>query len=155
MHPVRETLEERRHPTAHTPMTRDLCLQLGGVKILVVDDEPDARSLLRRILEDCEAVVCTASSANEALDRLETDRPDVLVSDIGLPNEDGYSLIRRIRALGPDRGGKTRAIALTAYARAEDRMKAIVAGFQHHVAKPVEPVELITMVASLAGRTGA
>jgi CheY-like chemotaxis protein len=76
------------------------------------------------------------------------------VSDIGMPREDGYSLIRAVRALGPQRGGDTPAVALTAYARAEDRMKAVMAGFQHHVSKPVEPAELITMVASLAKRLG-
>ena len=78
----------------------------------------------------------------------------MLVSDIGMPGEDGYALIRRVRALGPARGGDVPAVALTAYARAEDRMKAILAGFQMHVSKPVEPAELLTMVASLAGRTG-
>ena len=76
----------------------------------------------------------------------------MLVSDIGMPGEDGYSLIRRVRALGPEDGGDTPAVALTAYARAEDRVKAVMAGFQHHVAKPVEPAELITMVASLCKR---
>ncbi len=83
---------------------------------------------------------------------LQAERPDVLVSDIGMPNEDGYTLIRRVRALGAERGGNVPAVALTAYARAEDRMRAIRAGFQMHVPKPVEPAELITMVASLAGR---
>jgi len=117
--------------------------------VLVVDDEPDSRSLLQRLLEDCRAVVSTASSSAEAFERLIGERPDVLVSDIGLPVEDGYTLIRRVRALTPDQGGRTPAIALTAYARPEDRMKAIMAGFQHHVSKPVEPAELITMVASV------
>jgi CheY-like chemotaxis protein len=78
----------------------------------------------------------------------------VLVSDIGMPGEDGYSLIKRVRALGADRGGAVPALALTAYARAEDRVRAVRAGFQTHVVKPVEPAELITMVASLAGRAG-
>ena len=93
-------------------------------------------------------------SVDEALRLLAEERPDVLVSDIGMPEEDGYSLIRRVRALDAKVGGNVPAIALTAYARAEDRMKAILAGFQMHVAKPVEPAELLTMVASLAGRTG-
>ncbi len=148
---------ERRHPQAvgAAPVTiPDQCVRIGGVKVLVVDDEPDARLLVRRLLEDCAAIVTTAESAGEALERLASDRFDVLVSDIGMPGEDGYSLIRRVRALGPDRGGNIPAIALTAYARAEDRMRSILAGFQMHVAKPVEPAELITMVASLAGRTG-
>ena len=79
---------------------------------------------------------------------------DVLVSDIGMPEEDGYALIRQVRALGAEQGGAIPAVALTAYARAEDRMKAVLAGFQMHVTKPVEPAELLTMVASLAGRAG-
>jgi CheY-like chemotaxis protein len=98
--------------------------------------------------------VTTAPSAAEALALIESGRPDVLVSDIGMPGEDGYALIRKVRALGAARGGNVPAIALTAYARAEDRVKAILAGFQHHVVKPVEPGELIAMVASLTGRTG-
>ena len=118
----------------------------------MVDDEPDARGLIKRVLEECKAVVMTAASAREALERMRADRPDVLVSDIGMPGEDGYALIRRVRALPPDAGGRTPAVALTAYARAEDRMKAMLAGFQHHVVKPVEPEELITLVAILAGR---
>lgn len=141
---------ERRHPSsALMPVAADACAQIDGVRVLVVDDEPDSRSLLQRLLEDCRAVVSTASSSAEAFERLIGERPDVLVSDIGLPVEDGYTLIRRVRALTPDQGGRTPAIALTAYARPEDRMKAIMAGFQHHVSKPVEPAELITMVASV------
>ena len=80
---------------------------------------------------------------------MQAERPDVLVSDIGMPNGDGYTLIRRVRALPPESDGRAPAIALTAYARAEDRVKAVVAGFQHHLSKPIEPVELIVMVASL------
>jgi CheY-like chemotaxis protein len=80
-------------------------------------------------------------------------RPDVVVSDIGMPNEDGYAFIRQVRALGPQGGGDVPAVALTAYARSEDRMRSVLAGFQMHVAKPVAPAELITMVASLVGRT--
>lgn len=118
----------------------------------MVDDEPDARALIKRLLEDCNAIVATAGSAAEAMQRFDTDPPDLLVSDIGMPGEDGYALIRRVRALGPERGGSVPAVALTAYARSEDRIKAVAAGFQHHVAKPVEPAELITMVADLASR---
>jgi CheY-like chemotaxis protein len=118
----------------------------------VADDEADARGLVKRLLDDCDAVVETAGSAAEAYDRLRKGRFDVLVSDIGMPGEDGYALIRRIRALPAEQGGRIPAIALTAYARAEDRMKAVLAGFQLHISKPVEPAELITMVASLAGR---
>jgi signal transduction histidine kinase/ActR/RegA family two-component response regulator len=129
-------------------------LQVGGVKVLVVDDEPDARALVARLLEGLGASVRTAASAHEAMDHLQNDIPNVLVSDIGMPGEDGYSLIRRIRLLDAERGGNVPAIALTAYARAEDRMKAVLAGFQMHLVKPVEGAELVTMVASLAGRTG-
>ena len=121
------------------------------MKVLVVDDEPDARSLIQRLLEDCNAKVSTAASAHEAMQVLLRDSPDVIVSDIGMPGEDGFTLIRRIRALDGDPGA-TPAIALTAYARTEDRVKAIQAGFQLHLSKPVEPLELVTMVESLAQR---
>jgi PAS domain S-box-containing protein len=124
---------------------------LGGVKVLVVDDEPDGRSLIERLLRDCEATVTTASSAREAMERLMRERPDVLLSDIGMPKEDGYALIRRVRELGGERG-RIPAIAVTAYARAEDRFKAIQAGYQMHLAKPVEPAKLVEMVASLVNR---
>jgi PAS domain S-box-containing protein len=146
---------ERRHPRAGdaTPVLPDTCVRLAGVRVLVVDDEPDARALVRRLLEDCDAVVATAATAAEAFDRVRADRPDVLVSDIGMPGEDGYALVRRLRSLPAEQGGRIPALALTAYARAEDRMKAVLAGFQMHVAKPVEPAELLTMVAILAGRT--
>ena len=121
----------------------------------MVDDEADARAILKRVLEDCDATVRTAGSVAEAMELIQSERPDVLISDIGMPGEDGYSLIRRVRALGGEIGGKVPALALTAYARSEDRIRAVAAGYQMHVAKPVEPAELITMVASLAGRTGS
>jgi PAS domain S-box-containing protein len=126
---------------------------LDGVRVLVVDDEPDARSLIERLLEDCEATVTTASSASEALEQVAREAPDVLLSDIGMPSEDGYSLMRRIRMLSGE-AGRIPAIALTAYARAEDRAKALQAGYQMHLAKPVEPAKLVEMVATLA-RSGA
>jgi hypothetical protein len=135
------------------PAAREVGADIAGIKVLVVDDEPDARALVKRLLEDCNAVVILATCAQEAVQRVQTERPDVIASDIGMPIEDGYSLIRRVRALGPEQGGNTPALALTAYARAEDRVKAVMAGFQQHVSKPVEPAELIAMVASLAGRT--
>jgi CheY-like chemotaxis protein len=127
-------------------------LRLDGLKVVVVDDEQEARDLVARLLYDCGANVLTAAGAAEAAEMIERERPDILVSDIGMPGEDGYSLIRRVRELGADRGGDIPAIALTAYARAEDRMKAVLAGFQMHVSKPVEGAELIAMVASLTGR---
>jgi PAS domain S-box-containing protein len=148
---------DRRPARADVPpadLEPDACARLKGVSVLVVDDEPDARALVRRLLEDCDVHVRVAASAAEALDALRSaPPPDVLVSDIGMPGEDGYSLIRRVRELDPRQGGTVPAVALTAYARAEDRIKAIQAGFQMHVVKPVEPAELITVVASLAGRT--
>ena len=120
--------------------------------MLVVDDEPDARSLIERLLQDCEATVTTAGSASEAMEQVARDRPDVLLSDIGMPKEDGYALIRRIRNLAGE-NGRIPAIALTAYARSEDRAKAIQAGYQNHLPKPIEPIKLIAMVASLVKPT--
>jgi len=128
-------------------------VSLHGVRVLMVDDEVDTRSLLGHLLEDHGAQVSAAASGEEAFNLLLTDRFDVLVSDIGMPGEDGYAFLKRVRALGAESGGDIAAVALTAYARAEDRVRAIRAGFQMHIAKPVEPVELLTMVASLAGRT--
>jgi signal transduction histidine kinase/ActR/RegA family two-component response regulator len=127
---------------------------LSGIKVLVVDDQPDARDMIKRVLEDCDADVVTAGSAAEALRAVEEGRPDVLVSDIGMPDVDGYELLRRIRALGPPPGGHLPAIALTAFARSEDRTRALRAGFLAHVAKPVEPSELLATVASVVGRAG-
>jgi PAS domain S-box-containing protein len=127
---------------------------LEGIKVLVVDDEPDARSLIERLLQECEATVTTAGSASEALEQVGRDKPDLLLSDIGMPQEDGYALIRRIRNLEGD-AGRIPAIALTAYARAEDRVRAIEAGYQSHLPKPVEAVKLVTMVASLVNRPRA
>ena len=148
---------ERRHPRAGSsfrPVSSEQ-FNLAGVKVLVVDDESDARALIKRLLEDRQASVRTAGSAAEAFELIRSERPEVLVSDIGMPEEDGYSLIRRVRALGPEHGGHVPAIALTAYARAEDRLKTIMAGFQVHLAKPVDTMELLALVASLAGRTAS
>ncbi|MET0401958.1 MAG: ATP-binding protein [Cystobacter sp.] len=129
--------------------------ELSGLRVLVVDDELDTRELLRTLLEGCHARVTTAANVAEGLTRLKEERPDVLVSDIGMPGEDGYSFITHIRALAPQEGGRTPAVALTAYARVEDRTRALLAGFHHHVPKPVEPVELLAVLASLSGRFSA
>jgi hypothetical protein len=126
-------------------------IDLEGIKVLVVDDEADARSLIERLLQDRDATVTTAASAREALESLAHDLPDVLISDIGMPKEDGYSLMRKIRKMNGGRN-KIPAIALTAYARPEDRVKAIAAGYQLHLAKPVEANTLIAMVATLGNR---
>ncbi|MEP0790220.1 MULTISPECIES: hybrid sensor histidine kinase/response regulator [Cyanophyceae] len=124
-------------------------LPLEGVRILVVDDEADTREFLTFALEEYGAETIVAASAAEALKALELYNPDVLLSDIGMPEEDGYSLIRKVRSLSLERGGSIKAVALTAYAREEDQERAISAGFQMHVAKPVEPAELVAAVSSL------
>ena len=117
---------------------------------MVVDDEADARTLLKRILENAGAVVSLTSSAEEAVECLNTKPIDVLVCDVGMPGENGYSLMRRIRAFGDAQKSEIAAVALTAYARSEDRTEAIRAGFQNHLPKPVEPAELLAIVHSLA-----
>jgi PAS domain S-box-containing protein len=127
-------------------------IDLSHTLVLVVDDELDARDIIRRVLSECHAEVLIASSADEALGILERERPHVIVSDIGMPGVDGYELLRRVRSLGADRGGAVPAIALTAFARSEDRVRALRAGFQVHVAKPVQPSELVATVASVLGR---
>ncbi|MGE5866547.1 MAG: ATP-binding protein [Rhizobacter sp.] len=122
---------------------------LSGLRILVVDDEPDLCELLQNELQNCGATVHAASSAEEAVAQVLAHRPDLLLTDIGMPDEDGYALLRRVRALGPERGGDLPAISLTAFAGPEDRLRALEAGFAAHIAKPVEMPELIRQVASL------
>lgn len=122
---------------------------LQGLCVLVVDDEPDARELARRILTECQADVVVAKNGREALHMLQISPPEILVSDIGMPEIDGYELIRRARA----RGYTAPAVALTAFARSEDRAQALAAGFQNHLTKPLEPRELVAAVAKLVGRT--
>ena len=127
---------------------------LRGVRVVVVDDEQDARELFALTLADCGADVLTASTAAEALALVERARPDALLADIGMPEEDGYTLIARVRQLPPERGGRTPAAALTAYARSEDRAEALSAGFQTHLPKPIKSADLIAAIANLTGRTG-
>ncbi|HEX8194967.1 MAG TPA: ATP-binding protein [Pyrinomonadaceae bacterium] len=129
----------------------ELSIDLHGLRIVVVDDERDARELLRSLLTTYGAEVTICSSAGEAFEAVRREKPDLLVSDIGMPNEDGYSLIAKIRSLPESEGGKTPAIALTAFARIEDRIRALSQGFQMFVPKPVEPNELIAAIRSLAG----
>jgi CheY-like chemotaxis protein len=121
---------------------------LAGLKVLVVDDEPDTKEVLKRMLEGCQAQVLTAGSAAEALEIVKRQPPHVLLSDIGMPGEDGYQLIRRVRQVAPE----LPAVALTAYARSADRHRVLSSGFQAHLAKPVEARQLLTLVAKLAGR---
>ena len=127
--------------------------RLDGIHVLVVDDQPDARILLSVVLEGYGARVTTVASAPEAFAALQEQRPDVLLSDIGMPGEDGHSLIRRVRALPPEQGGHIPAAALTAFAREEDRNTALRAGFQNHLPKPVNPEELAAVVERLVGRS--
>lgn len=122
---------------------------IEGKKLLVVDDEPDARMLLRAILEQCGAEVETAENAAETLSLLKEKSFDILVSDVGMPEVDGYELIRKIREMEKGTGKRLPAVALTAFARAEDRLKALSAGFNMHIPKPVEPAELIVVIANL------
>jgi len=133
---------------SHPPVEVDL----AGLKVLVVDDEPDVLDLLQRVLRDARAEVLAAASADAALRLFREQRPEVVVSDIGMPETDGYELVRRLRALALDEGGATPAIALTALARREDRDRAIDSGFTLHLAKPVEAGLLLASVAELAGR---
>jgi two-component system CheB/CheR fusion protein len=136
-------LEPARHPA------------LNGVRVLVVDNEADSRELMRAILAQCGAEVTVAATARAALGALEQASFDVLVSDIAMPEEDGYDLIRHVRALDAGRGGQIPALAVTAYAKIEDRDKAIAAGYHQHSVKPIEPAELAAAVATLTGRTAA
>ena len=143
----------RVHPAARSTLPSfELFDRLDAVKILVVDDEPDTREMLKAGLGQCGASVTVAASAAEAMAAVEKSAPDLLISDIGMPDEDGYELMRRVRKLPPEAGGRVPAIALTAYARVEDRMHALRAGYQMHVPKPVELAELAAVAASLVRR---
>jgi CheY-like chemotaxis protein len=117
--------------------------------VLVVDDEPDANELVQTLLVAAGAEVRVAASTRQALGILDRWRPEVIVADIGMPGEDGYALIRHLRRRPLDQGGAIPAVALTAYARVEDRVNILTAGFQMHVVKPVEPAELVAVIASL------
>lgn len=143
------TLAEKPAARPETDFDGETLPSLLGTKILVVDDDPDAREVLRSILAQNGASVRTAASVSEALKKFQMRRPDVLVSDIGMPGQDGYELIRSIRGLDREAGGLTPAVALTAFTRSDDRRRAIGAGFQIHLSKPIEAAELVTVVASL------
>ena len=123
-----------------------------GLRVLIVDDDADTRELLTVILEENGVQASAVATVREALDALQDLKPHVLVSDIGMPEEDGYDLIRQLRALVPEQGGRIPAVALTAYAREDDRIQALSAGFQMHIPKPIEPLQLLAVVASLASR---
>jgi len=142
-------IDPRAVPRDATP---ELPVSLAGVSVLIVDDEAETRELLRAILTQRGAKVKSCASAAEALNAIAEWKPAVMVADIGMPGEDGYELIRKLRLLDSERGGSVPAVALTAYARSEDRTRVLAAGFQMHVSKPVEALELIMVIASLADR---
>lgn len=151
--PIRDLTTAGRSDSIAPRDTKLLCpAELSGLRVLVVDDEADARELVQSVLETCNVKVSVAKNAAEAFEKLRSERPNVLVSDIGMPDEDGYSLIRRIRALPKEQGGATPAVALTAYAHITDRTRALMEGFHNHVSKPAEPQELIAVVAALVAR---
>jgi PAS domain S-box-containing protein len=142
---------QRSHPGANETLTGDTP-SLAGLRILVVDDEADARDVVALILTGSGAEVAAVDSAAAAMDLITRWKPDLLVSDIGMPHEDGFALMRRIRALSAADGGTIPAVALTAFARTQDRLKVLSAGFQMHVPKPIERLELLTVIASLTKR---
>jgi CheY-like chemotaxis protein len=144
--------QRRPSPSAASSDPSWISTDLKGAKVLVVDDDPDSRQLLKRLLEDCGAQVTMTGSVLEALSSIDRDRFDVIVSDIGMPHRDGYDFIRELRSRPSDRGGATPAIALTAFARSEDRTRAMLAGFDLHVSKPVELKELCAVVSRLTVR---
>jgi PAS domain S-box-containing protein len=125
--------------------------RLDGVRVLLVEDNLDTLDMLKFIFAEAGAEVITATSVDDALEALERFKPDALISDIAMPDRDGYDLIREVRSRRPEQGGKIPAVAVTAYARAEDRVRVLAAGFQMHIAKPIAPGELIAVVASLTG----
>ena len=137
----------------YSPSTLESHLSLSGIRVLVVDDDADARDMLKLALEQYQAAVRIVGSAQDAVAAIAIEVPDVLVSDIEMPDTNGYDLVRQLRHSDSPELRRLPAVALTAYARTEDRVKALLAGFQTHVPKPVEPAELVTVIASLAQRT--
>jgi len=150
--PAAEAAPPERRPRASTVTPMPALSRLDALRILVVDDNTDGRALTSLVLTQAGADVRAAASVREALQMLEAERPDVLVSDIGLPDEDGLGLIRHIRQAEAECGGFIPAVALTGYARAEDRDRSLTAGFQAHVSKPVDPAELAAAIATLTHR---
>jgi hypothetical protein len=124
-------------------------IQLDGIRVLVVEDDAEGREVLAALLEVDGANVTSVRSVREALDALDTTRPDVIVSDIGMPDEDGYTFIRRLRSRAAERGGAIPVIALTGYVTPEDKARLLAVGFQAHLRKPVDPDELVVAIASL------
>jgi CheY-like chemotaxis protein len=152
--------EERRDPARAEERRREVerrrsrrgSVRLDGVHELLVEDDEDSRKLLGTMLKRYGARVTPTKSAAEALKAFVADPPDVLISDIGMPDEDGYEFIRKLRALPPEEGGQTPAIALTGYASRKDRERALEAGYQQHIAKPIEQADMVAAIAALVGR---
>jgi len=152
--------QERRDPARSEERRREVerrrsrmgAVRLDGVHVLLVEDDDDSRKLLGTMLKRNGARVTSTKSAAEALAVFEGELPDVLISDIGMPDQDGYELMRKLRALPPQRGGKTPAIALTGYASRKDRDRALNSGYQQHMAKPIEQADMIKAIAALVGR---
>jgi len=143
----------RTDPIAHSgEMGPAEIRSLDGLRVLLVDDEAEAREIISTVIGRTGAEVRTCISASDALIKLAEWRPDVILSDIAMPEEDGYSFIGKVRSLPRDKGGETPAAALTAYARDEDRLQALAAGYQMHIAKPISASQLVNMVAKLVGR---
>jgi CheY-like chemotaxis protein len=141
---------QRRHPGAPGEAAEERAYpSLDGVRVLLVDDDPDSNEVVRTLLASCGAEVEVAASTAQALQTLEGFRPDVLVSDIGMPAQDGYALIRSVRGRDGGRLGRLPAVALTAYTSVEDRVRLFSAGFQAHLTKPFDPAELVAVVASV------
>jgi CheY-like chemotaxis protein len=141
----------RPQPAGAAPaMHFDAPVELRGLRVLAVDDEADSREVVAAVLASCGALVVTAASVPEAMTVFERERPDVVLSDIGMPGEDGYAFVARLRALPLRDGGATPAACLTGYASLDDRRRALLAGFTMHVAKPIDPADLVAVVASLA-----
>jgi signal transduction histidine kinase/CheY-like chemotaxis protein len=150
--PVMTDRAEVAAPAHGGEVTAPETRSLDGLRVLLVDDEPEARQIISLVVGRAGAEVNTCASASEALEKLVEWRPDVMLSDIAMPDEDGYSLMRKVRSLPRDKGGETPAAALTAYAREEDRARSLAAGYQMHISKPIPATQLVTMVANLAGR---
>jgi CheY-like chemotaxis protein len=147
---LKPDVKQKHTRMANEYSTFDIAPVLEGLRLLVVEDEPDSREVIAMLLRQAGAEVTACASVAKALQTLPEQLPDVIISDIGMPEQDGYQLIEQVRALAPEAGGQIPAIALTAYARVEDRVRALSAGFQLFVPKPVEPGELVAAVASLA-----
>jgi CheY-like chemotaxis protein len=160
--PIRAVRPDRRHlPAALRSSTAPEedrgaadSPDLRGISLLIVDDDSETRELVTMIVGRAGARTTAAASAAEALDILADIRPDLIICDVAMPDQDGHSFIRTIRSRSGAEGGRVPAIALTAHARAEDRTHSLLAGFQSHVAKPAEPTELVALIATLVGRTG-